>query len=175
MPSPRGPAVGAHRALAATILCGVAALWIAGCAKNAPVEANTKKGAPAKTAKSAAKKSLPKAEGNCISPRAVTNFRVLDRSRILVDTYPARVIVLYDSCDGVRFMEELQFVGSEGIVCDYRNDALIVRGVRCPIAAITDYEADADAELRKEIESTTPEGQTPKKKSSSKKTAPKSE
>jgi hypothetical protein len=62
-------------------------------------------------------------------------------------------------------MEELTFAGTGGIICDYRSDALIVQGVRCPIASIKDYEADADAELRKEIEGAAPEGGKSKKKS----------
>ena len=163
MPSPRGRAGGVRAALGRAALCSAAALLLAGCAKDPPVEAGAK-GKPARTAKrAAAKKALPKSEGNCINPRAVTSFRVLDRNRILVDTYPQRVIELYDSCDGVRFMEELKFVGTGGIICDYRSDALIVKDVRCPIASIKDYEADADAELRKEIE-----GAAPKKKRSEK-------
>ncbi len=157
MRDPRGPAVAARTALGRVVLCGAAALLFAGCAKEPPV-ASSGKAKPAKTAKRTAKKALPQSEGNCINPRAVTNFKVLDRSRILVDTYPARVIELYDSCDGVRFMEELTFAGTGGIICDYRSDALIVQGVRCPIAAIKDYEADADVELRKEIEKASPEG-----------------
>jgi hypothetical protein len=168
MPSPRGPATRLRTALGRALLCGAAALWVAGCAKTPPVD-SAAKGKPAKTAKrTVKKKALPKSEGNCISPRAVTNFRVLDRTRILVNTYPQRVIELYDSCDGVRFMEELTFAGTGGIICDYRGDALIVQGVRCPIASIKDFEADADAELRKEIEGATPEGdRSTKKKGSS--------
>jgi hypothetical protein len=165
MPSARGPAVRTSRALARWVLCGAAALLIAGCAKPAPVE-SAKGKKLAKTAKRTAKKALPKSEGNCINPRAVTNFKVLDRTRILVDTYPQRVIELYDSCEGVRFMEELTFAGTGGIICDYRSDALIVKGERCAIASIKDYEADADAELREEIEKASPkeDGKTSKKK-----------
>lgn len=164
MRSARRPVGGVRPALGRAVLCGAAALLLAGCAKEAPVESGPK-AKPAKTAKRAPKKkALPESEGNCINPRAVTNFKVLDRSRILVDTYPQRVIELYDSCDGVRFMEELTFAGTGGIICDYRSDALIVKGVRCPIASIKDYEADADAELRKEIEGASPEDKTSKKK-----------
>src|SRR5262245_27889781 len=166
MPSPRGSRTRIRTALCRAVLCGSAALWVAGCAKDPPVSAA--KGKPAKSAKRApAKKkaALPAAEGNCINPRAVTSFRALDRSRVLVNTYPQRVIEVYDTCDGVKFMEELTFAGTGGIICDYRNDALIVDGVRCTIASIKDYEGDSEVELRKEIDDAKPEGS---KKSSGK-------
>jgi hypothetical protein len=162
--SPHGPTAKLCTALRYAVLCGLAALLTVGCAGDSGDP--SAKGKPAKTAKRQAKKTLPKSEGNCISPRAVTSFRVLDRNRILVNSYPQRVIELYDSCDGVRFMEELTFAGTGGIICDYRSDAMIVDGVRCPIAAIRDYEADADAELRKEIEGAEPESSEGSKKKS---------
>jgi hypothetical protein len=166
MPSPRGSRTRIRTALCRAVLCGVAALWVAGCAKDPPVSAS--KGKSAKSAKRVAAKkktALPSSEGNCINPRAVSNFRVLDRSRVLVNTYPQRVIELYDTCDGLKFMDELTFAGTGGIICDYRSDALIVNGVRCTIASIKDYEGDSEVELRKEIDDAKPEGS---KKSSGK-------
>src|SRR5262245_53204814 len=158
MPSPRGSRTRIRTALCRAVLCGAAALWFAGCAKDPPVSAS--KGKPKSAKRVAAKKkaALPEAEGICINPRAVSNFKVLDRTRILVNTYPARVIEVYDTCDGVKFMDELTFAGTGGIICDYRSDALIVNGIRCTIASIKEYEGDTEVELRKEIENTKPEG-----------------
>jgi hypothetical protein len=143
-------------------LFGSVALLALGCAGRSAESGGSAKEKSSKTAKT----RLPKSQGNCISPSSVTSFRVLDRTRILVNSYPARVIEVYEACDGVRFMEELTFAGTGGIVCDYRSDALIVDGQRCPIASIGDYEADADANTRKEIEGVDPDG---KKKPSKRK------
>ena len=128
---------------------------------------------PATSAKKPARTKLPKAEGNCINPRSITDFKVLDRSRVLVNTYPQRVIEVYDGCEGLRFADELKFAGSGGgIICDYRSDALIVDGNRCAIAAIRDYEADSDAALRKEIDGAEKEGEGKKGKASDGKSPP---
>jgi hypothetical protein len=159
MPSPRGSRARIRTALGRAVLCGAAALWVVGCAKDPPVSAaKSKPGKSAKRPAAKKKTALPEAEGICINPKAVSNFRVLDRTRVLVNTYPQRVIELYDTCDGVKFMDELTFAGTGGIICDYRSDALIVNGVRCTIASIKEYEGDSEVELRKEIENAKPEG-----------------
>jgi hypothetical protein len=140
-------------------LFGSVVLLALGCSGRSPESGGSAKEKSSKTAKA----RLPKSQGNCISPSSVTSFRILDRTRILVNSYPARVIEVYQTCDGIRFMEELTFAGTGGIVCDYRSDALIVDGQRCQIASIGDYEADADANTRKEIEGADPDGKKPSK------------
>jgi len=87
----------------------------------------------------------PALRGECVSLSSIGGYRVLDNRTILVDAGPRQMVIeVYADCEGLRFAEDLGLEGRGDQICDYRTDKLIVRGQRCTIASIREYDVNPD-------------------------------
>lgn len=102
---------------------------------------------------------LPKSTGTCLHTATISSWKALDSRRILVEAGQRDWIVeFYTSCHGVRSSEQLAFSSNDSRLCDYRSDAFLVRGERCPVASIRPYVERFDRELQEELDQLEGEG-----------------
>lgn len=95
---------------------------------------------------------LPKATGTCLLVRTITGFRTLDRRRIVVEANKPYLIEFSMSCFGLTHAETIGYDARDGQICDYRTDAILVEGERCPIASIRPYADEIDKEMEERVE-----------------------
>lgn len=89
-------------------------------------------------------KRLPEPTGTCIFVRTIQDFRVENPFSLLVRTratgWQYRV-ELDRRCTQLPFAQAVGWTSQQGRVCDYRHDAVLVRGDRCSIGRITELKA----------------------------------
>jgi hypothetical protein len=128
------------------ILCAALVWLIASCATNtsettAPGEKTTERAS-----------RLPKATGTCLLVRTITGFRSLDRRRIVVEANKPYLIEFAMDCYGLTHAETIGYASRDEQICDYRSDAILVEGERCPIGSIRPYADVIDKEMEERIE-----------------------
>jgi hypothetical protein len=97
----------------------------------------------------AEEKRLPKPTGTCIYVRTIQDFRVEDAFSLLVRTRATGwqyKVELNRRCTQLPFAQAVGWTSQQGRVCDYRHDAVLVRGDRCGIGRITTIEEESGGE-----------------------------
>lgn len=82
---------------------------------------------------------LPEPTGTCIFINTIADWKAVDSSTLRVRTRARGwqyEIELVRRCPDIRFAEAAVWQGSGNRICDYRNDAILVRQDRCAIGAI---------------------------------------
>lgn len=82
---------------------------------------------------------LPSSAGECVFVRTLSNWRAIDRESLVIyapsRNHPYKVDLLFP-CHGLRFAETIAFTSRDQQLCDFRSEAIIVDGQRCPIGRI---------------------------------------
>ena len=82
---------------------------------------------------------LPASTGECVFIRTLDSWRAIDRESLVIyapsRNHPYKVDLLIP-CQGLRFAETIAFTSRDNRLCDFRREAIIVDGQRCPIGRI---------------------------------------
>ena len=82
---------------------------------------------------------LPASTGECVFIRTLDSWRAIDRESLVIYA-PSRnhpyTVDLLIPCQGLRFAETIAFTSRDSRLCDFRREAIIVDGQRCPIGRI---------------------------------------
>lgn len=91
-------------------------------------------------------RNLPVPSGICLPTATIRDFRGTSTTELLVRTgnedWQYRV-VLDRPCRALISAQRIGWTSQEGLICDYRHDAILVAGERCAIGRIEDYKTDA--------------------------------
>jgi len=87
-------------------------------------------------------RELPEPSGICLPTASIRDFRATSSSELNVRTgtedWQYRV-VLDRPCSELVTAQRIGWTSQQGLICDYRHDAILVAGERCAIGRIEEY------------------------------------